>query len=288
VQALPFLALGTGAAFDHLFRRKRTAWPARVVAATLMFFVMFVSALGCVFGEKVDGRVAHDRTFTDAARYIEATTKAEDRIFVWGFSPWLYPYSHRRPAGRYVFSTYVTGFVPWYWEKLAYEKARIVPGSVEALLGDLEREKPAIVVDAGSIMMARPMRMFEQPMNYLYRHYCFEVRFGAMDLYRRKADGAACPYPYFPRAAPIVDWLGRSMGIPLPLTLDFDQAARLPVGDFLKPVYFVRGPRPPGLDVVKDPRRAKEEAEGAAEGFYVSGVEPETEPPPPPAPYVPR
>jgi 4-amino-4-deoxy-L-arabinose transferase-like glycosyltransferase len=285
LQAAPFMALVAASVVDRYFRRPRTARSARVIVSTFTLFVVFASALGCVFGEKVDGRVSHDRTHTDAAKYIMATTEPSDRIFVWGFSPWLYEYAHRRPAGRYVFSTYVTGFVPWYWEKLSVEKARIVPGSVEALLGDLAREKPAIVVDAGSVMMARPMRLYDAPTAWLYEHYCFEVRFGALDVYRRKPDGGRCAYPWFPRSAPVVDWLGRSMGIPLPLTLDYANAAELPIGNYLKPIWFTRGPKPRGLEAVRDRRREKEEAEGAAEGFFVSDVQPETEPRPPP-PYI--
>lgn len=77
------------------------------------------------------------------------------------------------------------------------------------------------------------------------------------------------------------------MGIPLPLTLDHSSSARLPVGTFLKPLWFTRAPKPVGLEAVRDPRREKEEAEGAAEGFYVSDLEMETEPPPPANRYVP-
>lgn len=288
VQALPFLAVAMAKALLTPFRRRRTAWGARTMAVAFAAFVVFAATFGTIFGEKVDGRVSHDRTFQDAAKYIEATTNRDDRLFVWGFSPWLYPYSHRRPAGRFVFSTYVTGFVPWYWEKLNVESARIVPGSVEALLADLDREKPAIVVDAGSVMMARPMRMFEKPTAWLYRHYCFEVRFGALDLYRRKVDSADCAYPHFPRPAGVVDWMGRGMGIPLPMTLDFDASARLPIANFLKPNWFTRGPKPPGLAAVRDAKRDKEEAEGAAEGFYVFDLEQETEPVPPEKRYEPR
>ncbi len=287
IQVAPFMALLAGALVDRYFRRARTAWSARVVAYAFTGFIIFAAAFGTIFGEKVDGRVSHDRTVTDAAKYIEATTKPDDRVFVWGFSPWLYQYSHRRPAGRYVFSTYVTGFVPWYWEKLTLEKSRIVPGSVEGLLDDLEREKPAIVVDSGSVMMGRPLRLYEKPTHWLYRHYCFEVRFGAMDIYRRREGAAPCAYRYFPRQYGVVDWMGRGMGIPIPLTIDQSFTAELPVGNFFKPLFFTRGPRPIGLPAVRDLRREKEEAEGAAEGFYVDDLEPQTEPPPPPKPFEP-
>jgi 4-amino-4-deoxy-L-arabinose transferase-like glycosyltransferase len=281
VQAVPFLALCLGASLERPFRRAATAWPSRVVAGALMFFVMFAGALGCVFGERVDGRVGHDRTAQVVSRYIEATTAPTDRIFVWGFSSWVYPYAHRRPAGRYVFGTYVTGFVPWYWEDLDVEKARIVPGSVEALLGDLEREAPAIIVDAGSIMMARPMRTYEKPAAFLRASYCFEARVGAFDVYRRKPNGGRCALPYFPRPHPAVDWNGRGTGVPMPKTVDYEYSPRLPPGDYFKPIWFLEGPKPPerGLEATRDPKAEKEEKEGAAKGFVIVGIEPYGPPP---------
>jgi hypothetical protein len=273
IQASPFLALAFAAAVDRPFRARKTAWPARVVGGSFMFFTMFASALGCVFGEKVDGRVSHDRTVQDMGKYILATTAPTDRIFVWGFSSWLYEYAHRRPAGRYVFETYVTGFVPWFWDKLEIEKERIVPGSVEALLADLDREQPKVVVDAGSVMLARPMRMYEKPNAWLHAHYCFELRIGALDLYRRKKDDAdGCLVP-FPRAHETVDWDGRPMSIPIPRTLDFDSSPALPQGNPLKPLWFPHGPKPQGLEAVRDPRIEREEREAEAEGFYVPRIE---------------
>ncbi len=274
LQAAPFMALAAGIAVDRWFNTKRMASAARTVVGAFMVFVVFAAALGCIFGERIDGRVAHDRTVKDVGRYIEGTTKAEDRIFVWGFSPWLYEYSHRRPAGRYVFETYVTGFVPWFWEKLSFEKARIVPGSTEALLADLDREKPAIVVDAGSVMMARPMRTYEKPNAWLHEHYCFEVRIGAMDIYRVKPDGKECPQPFFPRAHYTTDFLGRALSVPVARTLDISTSPRLPEGDFFKPLWFPAGPVPPGLEAVRDKKRENEEKAGEADGFFVQDMEP--------------
>src|SRR6185312_3700183 len=92
LQAAPFMALAVGISVDGVFTRARTAAAARLVVSAFMVFVLFAAALGCVFGERIDGRVAHDRTVKDAAKYVEGTTKPEDRVFVWGFSPWIYEY----------------------------------------------------------------------------------------------------------------------------------------------------------------------------------------------------
>jgi hypothetical protein len=274
VQCLPFLALALGATADAWCRAKKTAAMARLVLTTFTCFTLVASLLGCYFGERVDGRVAHDRTVQDVGKFIEASTQPSDRIFVWGFSSWLYGYSHRKPAGRYVFETYVTGLVPWFWEKLPVERARVVPGSVEALLGDLDRERPAVVVDAGSIMMARPMRAYPPFSNWLHEGYCFEVRVGAFDVYRRKENGAPCAYPYFPRPYASQDWLGRVMPIPLPRTADFDTSRELPLGSYLSPIWFREAPTPKHLDAMFDRRRESEERSAEADGFYVPRYDP--------------
>ena len=153
-----------------------------------------------------------------------------------GFSPWLYQYSHRRPAGRYVFETYVTGLVPWFWEKLGVERARIVPGSVDALLGDLDREKPAVVVDAGTIMLARPMRMYPRFSEWLHASYCFELRVGAFDVYKRKPEGTECEFPYYPRPFGAIDWNGRGLPLPMPKLADEELTRPLPHGNYFKPI----------------------------------------------------
>ena len=174
----------------------------------------------------------------------------------------------------------MTGFVPWFWDDLEVEAARVVPGSMDALIDDLEREKPAVVVDAGSIMMARPLRMYAKPLAWLEQSYCFDVRVGALDVYRRKPDGATCATPY-PRPFEPVDWNGRVLPIPIPRTLDFDAARALPRGNYLKPVYFPDGPVPRGLEVIRDPKQEAKEAEAEAHGFYVPKLETDASAPAP-------
>jgi 4-amino-4-deoxy-L-arabinose transferase-like glycosyltransferase len=273
LQALPFMSLCGAGVLSRFAGRGERGWTMRATTVSFMCFVLFTSALGCDFGEKVDGRVSHDRSVTDIAKLITATTTPDDKIFVWGFSPWIYGYSHRRAAGRYVFETYVTGFVPWFWEKLSLEKSRIVPGSTEALLDDLDHEKPAIVVDAGAVMMGRPMRAYEKPNAWLHAHYCFDVRIGALDVYRRKADGATCDVPFFPRAHEVVDYRGAQLPIPIPRTIDYDTSPPLPQGSFFKPLYFLGYKQPQGLEAIRDRKREREEKEGADEGFTVIDIE---------------
>jgi 4-amino-4-deoxy-L-arabinose transferase-like glycosyltransferase len=270
VQAWPFFALVAGSIADRASRRAAS----RHALVGFGAFMLAGAGLGLYFGEKADGRVAHDETILSMAHVVEVTTKPEDRVFVWGFSPWIYGYSHRKPASRFVFHTYPTGFVPWYGEKLSVEAARVVPGSMEALLGDLERERPAVIVDAGAVMMNRPMRTYRATADYLYAHYCFEMRVGALDLYRRKGDGASCEQPHFPEPAACVDYLGRGLFLPLPHQVDEGRAKKLPVGNFFRPIYFLDGPRPASVAAFKDERIDREDAELRAAGLKIPELEP--------------
>lgn len=275
LQCAPFMSLAIGAFLERAFRVIHFERALRTCAYAFGVLLVVSGGFGCYFGEKIDGRVAHDETVNTISKLIEATTEPTDRIFVWGFSPWIYGYSHRKPAGRYMFETYVTGFVPWYWEKLETERARIVPGSVEALLGDLEKEDPAVIVDAGSIMMARSMRLYEKPQKFLDEKYCFDVRIGALDLYRRKKKGEACPSEWLPRPFATIDYMGRLITVPTPLTLDSAKTKRLPLAAYVKPTYFLDRSSPPiGLDSIVDKKRTKEENEARSEGFFIPELEP--------------
>ncbi|MFO0678554.1 MAG: hypothetical protein U0169_18610 [Polyangiaceae bacterium] len=276
IQTLPFMALSVGAAVDAWLRRPLFRVPVRNLTYALAGVTLVATTIGTVFSEECDGLVAHDRVVKDVAKYVEATTAKDDRIFVWGFSSWIYPYAHRRPAGRFVFHTYVTGVVPWFYEKLDLERSRIVPGSIEALLGDLEKEDPAVFVDAGSVMLGRSPRLFEKTNAYLHDRFCFEVRYGAYDIYRRKEKGVPCAQPHFPRTAEVTDWNGRKTALPIPRTLDYATSVPLVDAPYPNPTWFRDGPRPPaaGLEATRDLRREKNEAKGAREGFVVPSLEP--------------
>ncbi|HEX7664849.1 MAG TPA: glycosyltransferase family 39 protein [Polyangiaceae bacterium] len=239
--AMPSFAWLVGAACAPLFTAERTRRVARAMLVAVLLFTVLASALECVEREKLDGRVAHDRTVQLVSRYVDATTPKDARIFVWGFSSWIYGYSQRKPAGRYVFSTYVTGFVPWFWDSLDHERARIVPGSTEALIADLEAEKPEVIVDAGSVMMARPMRAYEKPAALLRSEYCFEARVGAYDVYRRR-HAAACPTESFPAPHWTVDAWGHPLPIPLAPVVDAATTKPLPPAAYDALVTFADVP----------------------------------------------
>jgi hypothetical protein len=188
--------------------------------------------------ERPDGRVAHGPVVEQVGQYITRHTAVTDTIFVWGFSPWLYEYSHRRPAGRFVFTTYPIGFVPWFRDAMDQEALRVVPGAMDELLGDLKREQPSYVVDAGSVSIARPMRAYPGPAALLHDRYCFEVRIGSFDLYRIASADRPCKTTHFPRPADPVDHFDQPLPVAMPRVVDFDESCMLPTRLSAVPVKF--------------------------------------------------
>ena len=253
IPAIPMLALALGLSIAQWSKCSRPIQRVLGPAAWAgMGTLLVLSAFETYALEAIDGMVEHDRLVLRVSKYIEATTQPGSRIFVWGFSPWLYQYSHRRPAGRYVFSTYVTGLVPFRHQDPEIEKGRIIPGSQEALLADLDHEKPDLVIDAGAILLARSMRSYEKTNAWLRANYCFEVRVRGYDIYRRKPDpNVPCAQPKFPQVQAAFN-LGDSgrMGVPMSPAVDADQSYWLATIDEHAPQWFPDGPPPPQVELL--------------------------------------
>ena len=84
----------------------------------------------------------------ESAAFLRERTSAADSLFVWGYNPDIYLYADRRPASRFVYCSFLTGLIPWTnldpQKDTAYA---IVPGSMDILLGELVRNRPAAIVD---------------------------------------------------------------------------------------------------------------------------------------------
>jgi hypothetical protein len=241
----------------------------RQIGGVITLVTIVIGAACAYTYERIDGEVTHNSNVKRVARYIEVTSLPEASIFVWGFSPWLYGYSHRKPAGRYVFETYVTGFVPWFFDDYRKEKNRVVPGSLENLVADLDRERPELVVDAGSVLLARPMRAYALAATWLHNHYCFELRVSGYDIYRRKRANADCGTSAFPLPHVPIDYDGKLLSVPMPVVVD--EATSRPLCSNIDddPVWFPDSVSPPqvGLSALSSHNRDQERQEHRAQGI---------------------
>jgi hypothetical protein len=133
-----------------------------------------------------------DRRDSAVCTYVRAHSERTDKLFVWGFMPELYAECERRPASRYVFTTFVAGLVPWFDKSVEEEDRLAVPGSRKQLLADLEATEPPVIVDAAKTMSNRPMKRYEVLAKYLDEHYCPVGPHGGHEVYLRKKSGR-CP-----------------------------------------------------------------------------------------------
>ena len=89
----------------------------------------------------------HDLPRVDpVAHAVDALTTPGQRIFVWGQAPEIYWTSNRDPATRYPHIAFITGVTPKRPGVPAYVLSK--KGAAAILLGDLERNRPALIVDA--------------------------------------------------------------------------------------------------------------------------------------------
>jgi hypothetical protein len=81
--------------------------------------------------------------------YLTAHKQPHDQLFVWGFQPEVYYFTRLKPASRFIFANPVAGYYPAATSVFEVPKpGPIFPGSLEALLSDLNQHKPRWIVDA--------------------------------------------------------------------------------------------------------------------------------------------
>jgi hypothetical protein len=109
----------------------------------------------------------------EVCKLIQAHTRPDQRLFVWGFHGQLYVVCRRLPASRYVFTTFVAGLVPWFGHSSKEEEDRhTVPGSRQILIRELEETKPPVIVDSSAYtLQGRSMRRYDEFARYLDEHY---------------------------------------------------------------------------------------------------------------------
>lgn len=118
------------------------------------------------------------------AAHIRETSRPSDSVFVWGFMPEVYVLSDRRCASRFIYTTFVAGLVPGANEDSGLETDRwMVPGAMDSLLEDLDRNRPLVVVDtapSGVHGFDRcPIGRYLALADHVARHYTLDDQFAA-------------------------------------------------------------------------------------------------------------
>ena len=192
VQSMPGVTLLAGFVFHALFFTPSLGGAAtlpevvRFPRLRLLLLAGFVAAL-LGFGANQtyvhEKGMLHDRAnFKNnppidmlLARYITSRTKATDSIFIWGFFPQPYVLAKRRAATRFSFCTFPTGQVPWINVGLADTERWVVPGSRAALVADLIKERPRLIIDASPCQYLRfgsyPIKKYKELAVVLEKYY---------------------------------------------------------------------------------------------------------------------
>jgi hypothetical protein len=193
LQALPWFALLLGLIVEELMVPTDASFGGRTLVHAAVLLPLLV-----VFGVMSSLKIA--RYATDArgrhppriCNLVQARTHSDETIYVWGFAADIYTFCRRRPASRYVFSTFVSGYVPFFDDATSVQdEARAVPGSREILLSELEAEHVAAIIDLPGTMGGRSMTQYSTLAAYLKR-FCPPIKYDGGDVFFRPDASGAC------------------------------------------------------------------------------------------------
>ena len=93
-----------------------------------------------------------DYEWTESLDTVTKATSPEGRVFFWGFCPDCYVHARRLPASRYIYTTFLTGLVPWAnVDPLIDTRGLVTPGSWDRLREDFFRHEPEMIIGTGAI-----------------------------------------------------------------------------------------------------------------------------------------
>jgi 4-amino-4-deoxy-L-arabinose transferase-like glycosyltransferase len=164
-----------------------------LVAACLVPAVAFACF---TLGKGLTGNFpGQNKSVVELSRWLEANTRPEESLFVWGHYSPIYYLSQRRPGTRYITtSVHMGNFDP---EQLPADfdaqRFRSDP-DVASTLRDLEARPPAMLVDTAPADIHGwakvPLSAFPQLRSYVDRHYLEVARPGGAVVYRRRDTAA--------------------------------------------------------------------------------------------------
>jgi 4-amino-4-deoxy-L-arabinose transferase-like glycosyltransferase len=127
---------------------------------------------------ELQSRWVTDQATERVAEYVQWVTGPQDKIFVWGFYPIPYALSKRLPAARFLYCTFVTGANVGGG---AAAEDRPIPGAMGELLDDLQRNRPAYIIDTspgGYFHWGRyPPERYPRLNAFIETHYLLDQRY---------------------------------------------------------------------------------------------------------------
>ncbi|MSU45622.1 MAG: hypothetical protein EXS42_00480 [Lacunisphaera sp.] len=177
IQFLPACCLAAALGLAGLVRWTRAQRAERILfPAALLLSALVLAQLGYGVGQFRGRPPLPVDPSLRAAEFIQAHTRADERIFVWGYHPDIYLFADRRPASRYLYASFVTGLIPWTNTAPERDTAyAVVPGAMENLLHDLAAQPPAFIVDCSAgpnrHWQKYPLDKFPVLHDFIRQHY---------------------------------------------------------------------------------------------------------------------
>jgi hypothetical protein len=205
IQVVPWVGLLFGAFLEDAvgFLDARRGRVVRALIAAPATALIFIGWQWSVREHRVANRAMRDWA-TNVCALVADNVRPDERLFVWGFRPDLYTHCKRRAASKFVFTTFVAGFVPWFAQMSREDEDRLeVPGARDEVLAELERWQVPLVLDDPTSMANRTMTRYPKLAEYLDAHYCFAGVQHSLFVYIRK-ERAREGCPAIPRAEAVL------------------------------------------------------------------------------------
>jgi 4-amino-4-deoxy-L-arabinose transferase-like glycosyltransferase len=179
IQLAPPLALLAAGAIVRGTRK----WADRAVAFALAIAVLF-SAAGYFFRPGVP-----EPSYESVSRYLATTTGPDDPIYVWGSVPEIYWASGRRPATRFLTSSFLTGTYPGRPPKDANTGAE-TEAAWDDFYTDFTAHPPKYFVDTSPAKVRGsqyyPISDFPRLQHIVRTQYRYVVTIDDIAVYKRK------------------------------------------------------------------------------------------------------
>jgi 4-amino-4-deoxy-L-arabinose transferase-like glycosyltransferase len=179
LQLLPPLALLAAGALS----RGSALWARRAVAFALVIGFLF-SAAGYFIRPGVP-----EPNYESVARYLSTTTNPDDPIYVWGSVPEIYWASGRRPATRFLTSSFMTGTYPGRPPEDANTGAD-TQSAWDDFYEDFTAHPPKFFVDTSPAKLRGaqyyPISDFPRLAHIVDTQYKYIVTIDGIDVYERK------------------------------------------------------------------------------------------------------
>jgi hypothetical protein len=167
-------------------RRRLAALVATMACGFLVAAWLFRGATDSWMGLHPDYRMA--------SAYVRGRTQPEDRVFVWGWFPALYVDADRCPASRFVYTHLLSGARA---QGGATTRGHLVPEAWPMLLEDLERTRPAYILDTspGRYDYPYPPEQYPALARLLASDYRLETEIEGIRLFKLKDHGQETARP---------------------------------------------------------------------------------------------